>query len=370
MGNRDPIEAHGDGTRDLYDISTWEPRSTLDRLAVRLYHGVLKTIRLVVVLLAGLILLSQFLLGSIGATFAEDPYSVGLVLLSVVPALGLAAYVYVADVTSSEPLELLVGTFMLGILFAGFAAVLNTVLGPVVRGVPSTLGVLGIAALDPERVRLYAYRDRSFDAVIDGAVYGAAAGLGFATIENALYITRNLNASGNEFALGAALGAAGLGWVAAALADLSLPVAQSSAGGIIGIVGTGGRIAALRALAGPGHVIYSAFAGYYLGLAKFNSENAGPIVVKGLLIAAFIHATYNTAVTYLPALVDLAGLEISTGVAFLGFILVYDGVFGYLLYRKIARYRSAYKQTDMGRRVSFGDAEPAGTPEADERESE
>jgi RsiW-degrading membrane proteinase PrsW (M82 family) len=363
MGNRDPIEAHGDGTRDLYDISTWEPRSTLDRLAVRLYHGVLKTIRVFVVLLAGLILLSQFLLGSIGATFAEDPYSVGLVLLSVVPALGLAAYVYVADVTSSEPLELLVGTFMLGILFAGFAAVLNTVLGPVVRGVPSTLGVLGSIvgavlffylvvgpveeAVKLLAVRLYAYRDRSFDAVIDGAVYGAAAGLGFATIENALYITRNLNASGNEFALGAALGAAGLGWVAAALADLSLPVAQSSAGGIIGIVGTGGRIAALRALAGPGHVIYSAFAGYYLGLAKFNSENAGPIVVKGLLIASLIHATYNVLVGIVPAVFvvtmsEFAGVSVPDLVAFFAFVLVYDSIFGFALLRKIRTYRAAY----------------------------
>lgn len=35
-------------------------------------------------------------------------------------------------------------------------------------------------------VRLYAYNDARFAAVIDGAVCGAIAGLGFATIENGI----------------------------------------------------------------------------------------------------------------------------------------------------------------------------------------
>ena len=362
MGDRDPIEARGDGTRDLYDISTWEPRSAIDSLAVRVYRGIITTTRAVVILLAALILLSQFLLGSIGATFARDPYSVGLVVLSVVPALGLVAYVYVADITSAEPLELLVGTFVLGVLFAGFAAVLNTALSPVVRGGPSMLGPLGALVgtllffylvVGPVEesvkllaVRLYPFRDDSFDAVIDGAVYGAAAGLGFATIENALYITRNIGAGGNELALGAALGSAGLGWVATGLAGL--PVAQTGGSGIIGTVESGGRILALRALAGPGHVIYSAFAGYYLGLAKFNRDRAGPIVVKGLIIAAAIHATYNVLVGIAPVLVTAAasrflGVAVPQLVALFAFVLVYDGIFGYALLRKFANYRAAYR---------------------------
>lgn len=362
MGDRDPIEARSDGTRDLYDISTWEPRSAIDSLAVRVYRGIITTTRAVVILLAALILLSQFLLGSIGATFARDPYSVGLVVLSVVPALGLVAYVYVADITTSEPLELLVGTFVLGVLFAGFAAILNSVLSPVVRGGPSMLGPLGALVgtvlffylvVGPVEesvkllaVRLYPFRDDSFDAVIDGAVYGAAAGLGFATIENALYITRNLGTGGNELALGAALGSAGLGWVATGLTGL--PVAQTGGSGIIGIVESGGRITALRALAGPGHVIYSAFAGYYLGLAKFNRDRAGPIVVKGLIIAAAIHATYNVLVGIVPVVVGFAasqflGVTVPQLVAFFAFVLVYDGVFGYALLRKFANYRTAYR---------------------------
>lgn len=38
-------------------------------------------------------------------------------------------------------------------------------------------------------VRLYAYNDARFAAVIDGAVCGAIAGLGFATIENGIHIS-------------------------------------------------------------------------------------------------------------------------------------------------------------------------------------
>jgi RsiW-degrading membrane proteinase PrsW (M82 family) len=98
-----------------------------------------------------------------------------------------------------------------------------------------------------------------------------------------------------------------------------------------------------RALAGPGHVIYSAFAGYYLGLAKFNPEDAGPIVVKGLVVASLVHATYNALVSNLGALSGLVGLGwLSTGALFVGFVILYDGAFAYVLYRKLEAYREAY----------------------------
>ena len=164
----------------------------------------------------------------------------------------------------------------------------------------------------------------AFGAVVDGAVYGAVAGLGFATIENALYISGPL--------LRASQGAAGGAGPAIIQATLTT--------------------AAIRSFAGPGHVIYAGFSGYYLGLAKFNRENAGPIVVKGLLIAVFIHGTYNTIVTSLPALVSVTGLGVGAGTAFLGFVVVYDGLFLGLLFRKIRRYRSVYRRTVVPRRTA------------------
>jgi RsiW-degrading membrane proteinase PrsW (M82 family) len=310
----DPVKSASDDGVDLYDVSTWEERTSLDGLAVAIYRLIVGTARIGVVVLAFLILLA------IGGLAALTDLQVGaLTLLSAVPALGLAAYVWYSDVTTSEPLSLLVATFLLGVLTASFAAILNSIAQPafqafqfvgsvaffflVVGPVEETVKLLA--------VRLHAYRQDEFDAVVDGAVYGAMAGLGFATIENSLYITRNLG-TGTEMDLG------------------------------LGLIGMGGGITAVRALAGPGHVIYSAIAGYYLGLAKFNRENAGPIVIKGLLLAAVIHATYNSTVGIGSGLI-IAVTGLPPLVAFFAYVLLFDGVFGLFLIGKIKRYRDAYR---------------------------
>jgi RsiW-degrading membrane proteinase PrsW (M82 family) len=368
MNEEDPVEARADGTRDLYDIARWEPRTALDRLAVRVYRTALAVARVVLILFALVILLAQFLLGGLGAALAQDPYAIGLVVLSVIPALALVGYVYVIDATTGEPLELLVGAFVLGVLFAGFAAIINTFFSalqvvPLVGTVLFFYLIVGPVEESVKllAVRLYPYRDDRFDAVVDGAVYGAAAGLGFATIENALYITRQLGESGGA----EALAVLGLGGVAVGTGVL----AQTGLGGFLSqIIGEGGGITAVRALAGPGHVIYSAFAGYYLGLAKFNGDDAGPIVVKGLLIAAFIHATYNLLAGLVPAVVSVFFQQVPPIVIFFGFVLVYDGVFGGLLVRKLSRYRSAYHAVDDdGRPTDVVDAATL-TPERTEFE--
>jgi RsiW-degrading membrane proteinase PrsW (M82 family) len=310
---RDPIETASDGSQDLYDVATWEERTSLDGLATAVYRLGKFSLRWLTIALGFLLLL-----GIGGASAIFDPQIGVLTALSAIPALGLAAYVWYSDATTGEPLTLLVGTFLLGVLTANFAAVINSY-GQFVLGGLGGLGMilffyLVVGPVEETvkllAVRLYAYRKDSFNAVIDGAVYGAMAGLGFATIENALYITRNLDGATPELGLG--------------------------------IIGAGGGITAIRALAGPGHVVYSAFAGYYLGLAKFNPENAGPIVIKGLLIAAFIHATYNslaglgsTAISLIPGVPG--GI-----VSFFIFVVIYQGFFGLILLRKFRRYRVAY----------------------------
>jgi RsiW-degrading membrane proteinase PrsW (M82 family) len=332
---RDPVEARDDGSMDLYEISDWEVRSRFDRFSAWLYNLLVAGARWAVILLAVLILASQFALGGLG--LLTDPRVGAFVLLSVLPAGLLAAYLWYADVTTGEPLEVLVATFLLGILFASFAGIANSRLGGIAAGLGSGFGavpVLGILTLyfvivGPVEeavkllaVRLHAYRSTSFNAVIDGAIYGAVAGLGFATIESALYITRSIET-----------------------------LAQT-----MNFIEAGTGIATIRALAGPGHVIYSAFAGYYLGLAKFNEEHAGPLVVKGLIVATIIHAVYNTSTTILvPAVVDLYP-QLSQFVVFFGFVIVYDGLFVLLLIRKLSKYNSAYRtvhsEAEQGERIA------------------
>jgi RsiW-degrading membrane proteinase PrsW (M82 family) len=314
----DPIASRADDDRDLYDVATWEERTSLDGLSVALYWLLTRSAKAGVVFVAFVGLLA--ILGSFGLGLLFDPAIAILLGLSVIPALGLAAYVYVSDVTTAEPLSLLVATFLLSILTATFAAILNSVLQPYFR----PFGFLGLVVfffvvVGPIEetvkllaVRLYAYTDDRFDAVIDGAVYGALAGLGFVVIENFVYIAQNVD-----------------------MAELTVGIAT---------LGAGDGIAALRALAGPGHVVYSAFAGYYLGLAKFNPENRGPIIVKGLVLAAAIHALYNTLVGPVTGVASgLLGLP--QVVALFGFVVVFQGTFGYVLLRKIWRYRDAYLDT-------------------------
>ncbi|WP_434520943.1 PrsW family intramembrane metalloprotease [Halorubrum sp. AS12] len=314
----DPIASRADDDRDLYDVATWEERTSLDGLSVALYWLLTRSAKAGIVLVALVGLLA--ILGSFGLGLLFDPAIAILLGLSVIPALGLAAYVYVSDVTTAEPLSLLVATFLLSILTATFAAILNSLLQPYFQ----PFGFFGLVvfffvvvgpieeSVKLLAVRLYAYTDARFDAVIDGAVYGAIAGLGFVVIENFVYIAQNVD-----------------------LAELTVGIAA---------LGAGDGIAALRALAGPGHVIYSAFAGYYLGLAKFNPEHRGPIIVKGLVLAAAIHALYNTLVGPVTAVASqLLGLP--QVLALFGFVLVFQGAFGYVLLRKIRRYRDTYLET-------------------------
>ncbi|MFC4358232.1 PrsW family intramembrane metalloprotease [Halobium salinum] len=320
--DRDPVAKAADGSRDLYDVASWEERTSLDGLAVAVYW-LLRTVAKVGLILVALVILAAITLGS-GLLTGADPLLGVMTALSVLPALALVGYVWYSDVTTGEPLSLLVATFLLSIVTANFAVVFNSVL----QAPFNALGGLGMVlfffvVVGPVEetvkllaVRLYAYNSSRFDSVVDGAVYGAVAGLGFATIENFIYIARQVGTT-----------------------DVSLG---------LGLVGAGGGITAIRALAGPGHVIYSAFAGYYLGLAKFNGENAGPIVVKGLIIAAFIHAAYNSTVGIASGLIE-AVTGLPGFAAFLVYILLYDGLFGLLLLRKIRRYSRTYQEVHDGR---------------------
>ena len=315
--DRDPVEELAASDADLYGIVTWEPRSLFDK-AVTLLYWLLTLASRVAIVVAAFIGLAA--IGGLSAI--ADPQTAVLTLLSAVPALGLAGYVWYSDVTS-EPLSLLVGTFFLGVLTATFAAVVNSTLEPLFGGLAFLGSILFyFLVVGPVEetvkllaVRLFAYSSDRFSTVLDGAVYGAMAGLGFAFIENALYIRR------------------------------SVPVDELEIG--LSLLGVGGGITAVRAVAGPGHVIYSAFAGYYLGLAKFNSEHRGPLVLKGLLTAAFIHALYNSTINIGTAVIH-AGTGLPALVSFLLYVVIYDGFWGYLLFKKIRAYTQAYDDANSG----------------------
>jgi RsiW-degrading membrane proteinase PrsW (M82 family) len=300
--------SYGDQT-DLYEVASWEVRTQLDRVAVRIANFLQATKRRLLLIVAIALFVSQLVFAVI--LIAAEPIIGLLAAASAVPALGLAGYLWYRDPTKREPLFTLAVTFSLSVAFATVAGVVNSATLPFfelfgIVGV--TLGYFLVVGPIEETVkwlavRVYAFNSNAFQTVIDGVVYGAIAGVGFATIENLLYIV--------------------------------LYAVETTSEGFIVSEPDAVAIATQRAFVGPGHVVFSAWAGFYLGLAKFNRSKRGPIVVKGLLIAAFIHALYNTLVTVLPL----------TLLTFVAFIVVYHGFWFGLLYRKVSAYRTLYQHT-------------------------
>jgi RsiW-degrading membrane proteinase PrsW (M82 family) len=308
---KDPVQESFDGDIDLYEIARWEVRTPLDSFAVRLTNALEESKRWLLLSLAVALFVAQFAIAT--TLVIETPFLGALALLSIAPALVLAGYFWYGDPTTREPLVPLAVTFLLAIVFASLAGVINSVTLPVFEAfglLGLTLGYFLVVGPIEEvvkwlAVRAHAYRTDAFQTVVDGVVYGAMAGVGFAAAENLLYI---LLFSLEPTAVGFA-------------------VQENEAV----------TIATQRAFVGPGHVIFSAWAGFYLGLAKFNQNKRGPIVVKGLLIAAFIHALYNTLVTMLPLSVY----------SFFGFLLVFHGFWFALLYQKIRAYRNLYRRRSI-----------------------
>lgn len=309
-GHDEPV-ARADPERDLRGIVTWEPRSRYDAICVaicRAYRLAVRAARAAILVVAILVFSIPLILTVVVGL--EEPVAGAFVLLSTLPAFAAVGAIWYAGDPVREPLGPLVVTFLLGTLAAGFAGIVN--------GLADTVFLLGplvaVFVAPPVEecaklvaVRLYAYRTPKFNAVIDGAVYGAVAGLGFAVAENAGYV----------------------------LFDPEVQLA-----------------ALARAFAAPGHVLYTALTGYYLGLARYNPEYRGPILLKGLSIVILVHAAYNAAVS-------------SVGL----WALALDGIVLVVLVRKLRRYRAAYREAyDAEPTPLTADPAPDGVREAmDER---
>ncbi|WP_458188395.1 PrsW family intramembrane metalloprotease [Haladaptatus sp. NG-WS-4] len=302
------------GGKDSYDIESWEPRTVTDKLALRLYRFLREVTRGVTLVVALAFVVVELAL--VGTTVVERPLLGVLSFFSVVPALALAVYIWQLDPTEREPLVTLVATFLLGVVFAAFAAVINTVGFLLLAG--TGVGILAIVpffflVVGPVEefvkwlaVRFHAYRTPHFRTAVDGAVYGAMAGLGFATIENMTYVVGSVQRGG--------------------------------VGTVVSISG----VAVTRAIVGPNHVLWAAISGYYLGLAKLVSTDRGPIIVKGIAIPALLHGFYNSTAGFVTDWLT-ATVGGSTLFWLLVYVLVFAGLVGAYLFRKIRRARWYYE---------------------------
>lgn len=129
--------------------------------------------------------------------------SIVLIALAVLPGLFLANYVYKRDKVNVEPAGLLWSLVALGALSAIPAGLIEALLDPVVGSlcgygtvaylVVDAFFVVAVAEEGCKFVmlRLRTWKNINFDFSFDGIVYGVMVGIGFATIENILYVLQN-----------------------------------------------------------------------------------------------------------------------------------------------------------------------------------
>jgi RsiW-degrading membrane proteinase PrsW (M82 family) len=144
----------------------------------------------------------------------------------------------------------------------------------------------------------YCSRLKIFNERMDGMVYGAVASLGFAAMENVLYVT---------------------------LGDLTLAMTR-----------------ALTAV--PCHAFLGAIMGYYVGQARFDSRNRTRLLATGLLLVILLHGLYDFPLLTLKELkLDPGNLSVHEIIIVMGLSSLTLGVLmfeGYLAIHLIRRLRA------------------------------
>jgi RsiW-degrading membrane proteinase PrsW (M82 family) len=198
-----------------------------------------------------------------------------VLIASFSPGLFWLWFFFRQDRLRPEPKRLIALTFALGCLATFPAAILEGLfdLGGLLEGesdlIAVATGMLLVVGPVEELckfsvVRLVAYRSLYFDEPMDGLVYGAAASLGFASLENLAYV-----------------------------------------------LNYGPEVMYFRApLSTVAHLVFGSIWGYALGRRHSSGGASGWLVIGGLSLAATAHSLFNVTVVFYPwaaALLVLVG---------------------------------------------------------------
>lgn len=216
------------------------------------------------------------------------------VVLAIVPALLWIMAFYRQD-TEPEPKAYVFGMFVLGAVLAkgvgepiirDMFAVQNWIFQNTFLGFLASIVIIGMVQefIKYAAVRYTIYNTAEFDQPVDGIVYCASAGLGYATALNINYIMAN---GGVDLGVGA---------IVCAVEAL----AQASTAGVVG---------------------------YFLGQAKF--RKMGPLWLPvGLLIAAALNGVISMILELIP---QLGTFGFNVWAALIAAILIAGGIFFFLL---------------------------------------
>lgn len=182
----------------------------------------------------------------------------GLLALAIAPGIAICLFIYFKDKYNREPLGLLVFSFFLGILSILPAVIVQILLTkPVERFMGEGIWYTAVfsylvVALSEEGskflvLRIGPYRRKAFDDPFDGIIYSVVVSMGFATLENIMYVTSHG-------------------------------------------VGTG----ILRMfLSVPAHATFGVLMGYHAGLAKFIPAERRKYMLLALFWPVVFHGTFD-----------------------------------------------------------------------------
>jgi protease PrsW len=239
-------------------------------------------------LIALLLLGSLLMLGPVSFVVA--------VTMAFVPVPLYAMLVLAADRHEPEPPWALALALLWGGGVAIFGSIIVEIVGGVVvylaagEAVADVVGVVAFAPIAEETMKglgllvvLLALR-RHFDGVVDGIVYGAMIGLGFAAVENITYYGGALRDGG-------------------------------AAGGAVTFV--------IRGIASPfAHSLFTTMTGIGCGIARERGRGliAWTAPVLGYCAAVFLHATWNGSLVLIDSLFGEAGLAHFAGTYAFGWV--------------------------------------------------
>jgi len=221
-----------------------------------------------------------------------------------------------------EPAKVIWATFGLGVLTIIPAALIETGLESIGHGLTgiawAAYTAFIVAGLVEELFKLsvlqvYSFRSRHFNEAMDGVVYGAASGLGFATLENIFYVF-------------------------------------SPDGGV--------AVSILRALLSvPGHALWGAVLGFYAGAGRLCGR---PLLgsLKGLAAAVALHGIYDLPVMIISQAPD--AFDPALGILLLLVILGVSTVGWIWIIRLTGRLRK--RQAELARAAAATAEAPSSGP--------
>ena len=181
-------------------------------------------------------------------------------IFAIAPGIALALVVYLTDRYDKEPLGLLIKVFVMGALIVIPTAFVEKLLmsinvfGGIISAAYTAFIVAGFTEEFFKRsvVLRTAYNHRAFDEKLDGIVYAVFSALGFATVENVMYV-----------------------------------VFRFSSNPTVGLY--------RGILSVPAHMLFGVTMGYYLSLSKFawSEEERRSFLRKSLVIPLIFHGIFN-----------------------------------------------------------------------------